>query len=85
VEALHYPDFILLPSVAFCLCSSSVLTSENQWQKEVFLCIPPRPLWFKILIFPALTPEFLLASRNLAGKDAGQNNTKMLRGLNADC
>jgi hypothetical protein len=21
----------------------------------------------------------------LAGKDAGQNNTKMLRGLNADC
>jgi hypothetical protein len=27
----------------------------------------------------------LFSFRNLAGKDAGKNNTKMLRGLNADC
>jgi hypothetical protein len=31
-----------------------------------------------------LTPDFFVFC-NLAGKDAGQNNTKLLRGLSADC
>jgi hypothetical protein len=44
----------------------------------------PVRAWFSVFGFPSAF-WLPLPFCNLAGKDAGQNNTKMLRGLNAEC
>jgi hypothetical protein len=80
-----FPFWLLASGFASSICANQRKSvAEKFFPLRSSVSSVVQGFWFSILD-PDLCSGTLFSFCNLAGKDAGQNNTKMLRGLNAEC